>query len=66
MLAKDGRVCTVEDGDEETQLLADGWLDGHSWWSAPENHGITLRELNHAQKLEYLAGRPTSNDKRNK
>ena len=66
MLAKDGRVCTVENESEETQLLADGWLDGHTWWSAAENQGITLRELNHAQKLEYLAGRPTSNDKRNK
>ena len=66
MLAKDGRVCTVENESEETQFLADGWVDGHTWWSAPANHGITLRELNSAQKLEYLAGRPTSNGKRNK
>ena len=48
------------------QLLADGWVNGHTWWSASENHGITLRELNYAQKLEYLAGRPTSNGERNK
>jgi len=66
MHAKDGRVCTVEDESEEAQLLADGWCSGHTWWSNAENHGITERELNHAQKLEYLAGRPTSNGKRNK
>jgi len=66
MLAKDGRVCTVENESEETQLLADGWLSGHLWWSNAKNHGITLRELNSAQKLEYLAGRPTSNGEGNK
>ena|SRR5207253_2622460 len=64
MLAKDGRVCTVENGDEETQLLADGWLDGHSWWSAPENHSTTLRELNHGQKLELLASLQKRKDKK--
>ena len=64
MHAKDGRVCTIDESDEETQLLADGWVDGHSWWSLAEHHSITLRELNHGQKLELLASLQKRKDKK--